>query len=362
MPYEIDFLPVGEGKSGDAIALRYQVANGFEVLIVDGGTEASGEALVEHVQKVYQTNRVEHVVCTHPDNDHASGLRVVLGGLRVGTLWTHVPWLHASETRRMFTNENWTDERLATTIKLGYPMIEELINLAQLQNTRVVLPFQGERIGPFVVAAPTRARYNRLLPQFRDTPAPDELTLRRLGEWIVGLGQRTARAIRMAVQERRDLETLREGGVASAENESSVVLYGDFPSETSALLTADAGLQALDESIRYLRTIGADLNRLGVLQIPHHGSRNNIAPSILNRLIGQPLPAGEKRAVEAFVSASLKDEDHPRQIVVNAFDRRGVTVYPTHGKQLMRCSGVPLRQGWVRAAILPFSPNVEEYD
>ena len=59
---EIDFLPVGENsKSGDAIALRFGFYEDSKwknqrVFIIDGGDLASGEALVKHVRKIYNTN------------------------------------------------------------------------------------------------------------------------------------------------------------------------------------------------------------------------------------------------------------------------------------------------------------------
>jgi glyoxylase-like metal-dependent hydrolase (beta-lactamase superfamily II) len=46
-----------------------------------------GDALVEHINKYYDAPTfVDHVVCTHPDADHASGLRKVLDGFQVGRL------------------------------------------------------------------------------------------------------------------------------------------------------------------------------------------------------------------------------------------------------------------------------------
>jgi hypothetical protein len=48
--YEIDFLPVGNGdKSGDAIAVRYGEPGNYKVMVVDGGTKESGQALVAHI-------------------------------------------------------------------------------------------------------------------------------------------------------------------------------------------------------------------------------------------------------------------------------------------------------------------------
>lgn len=361
MPYEIDFLPVGDGCSGDALAIRYATDHGYEVMVVDGGTQASGEALVDHIRTFYQTTTIHHVVNTHPDNDHACGLRVLFESFNVQKLWLHLPWIHAERTKHMFQNA-WEADRLKAAIKRDYPVIDELFELAKKNKTDVGLPFQGDHIGPFVVAAPSIQRYELLLPQFRGTPAANEPLLKSLGEWLTGLGKRAAQVIRKIIRESRELETLREGGVTSAENESSVVLYGDFPGDPkSVLLTADAGLMALDEAITYLYSSGIDMTRLGMVQMPHHGSRNNISPSILNRLLGTSLPEGQTRPVISIVSASLTDEDHPRQIVVNAFERRGVKVYPTHGQIKRYHFGMPERN-WGVAQPMPFSPTVEEYD
>jgi beta-lactamase superfamily II metal-dependent hydrolase len=362
MPYEIDFLPVGEGCSGDAIAIRYAADNGFEVMVVDGGTQDSGEALVKHIQSVYGTNTVDHVVSTHPDNDHASGLRMLFEHLTIRKLWLHMPWYHAEKTRHMFKG-TWTTEGLQNSIRRSYPIIAELGDLAAQNNTAIGAAFQGANIGPFIITAPSIPRYERLIPQFRDTPAPNENLLIAMGEWITGLGKKAAKIIRKTIWETRELETLREGGTTSAENESSVVLYGHFPNDDrSVLLTADAGLLALDEAFDYLHKTGTDLTRLGMIQVPHHGSRNNISPSALNRLIGYPLPEGQTRPIAAIVSASLTDEDHPRQVVVNAFERRGVKVYPTHGKPIRHHSKMGARTDWNPATPLPFSTRVEEYD
>ena len=76
--YEIDFIPVGEGKkNGDAIAMRITKNGKTEIYVIDGGTKASGKALVQHVRHYYETNRVDYLISTHPDMDHISGLKVV---------------------------------------------------------------------------------------------------------------------------------------------------------------------------------------------------------------------------------------------------------------------------------------------
>src|SRR5438477_6112421 len=106
MAFEVDFLGVGQGeRSADAIALRIadpSAPSGQRVMVIDGGTQDSGEQLVDHVQSYYGTKHVDYVVLTHPDADHASGLTVVLDKLNVGTLVMHKPWEHANEIRSMF--------------------------------------------------------------------------------------------------------------------------------------------------------------------------------------------------------------------------------------------------------------------
>ena len=87
MPYELDFLQVGAGN-GDAIALRYgNDPNRLTIHVVDGGFADSGTKLVELINKFYgRPHRIENVVLTHADNDHAVGLIKILESFEVGCL------------------------------------------------------------------------------------------------------------------------------------------------------------------------------------------------------------------------------------------------------------------------------------
>src|SRR3989344_7285430 len=104
--YEIDFIEAGERKSGDAIALRYGDGSGSEMVhIVDGGYASSndGQKLIDLIEKHYdQKEFIDHVVVTHPDTDHASGLKVVIEKGNVGTLWMNRPWLYADSLLPLF--------------------------------------------------------------------------------------------------------------------------------------------------------------------------------------------------------------------------------------------------------------------
>src|SRR5260370_37962737 len=126
MGYEIDFLPVGDGsKSGDAIALRYGNLHSGDpnqqmVIVIDGGYTDDGEALVDLIKTHYGTDYVDVVVSTHPDQDHGTGLEVVLEQLRVGQLWMHQPWKQSqtlSAARSLRVQSSQMSEKTMTSLQ-----------------------------------------------------------------------------------------------------------------------------------------------------------------------------------------------------------------------------------------------------
>jgi beta-lactamase superfamily II metal-dependent hydrolase len=368
---EIEFLPVGTGsKPGDAIVVRYGEPHAYELMIVDGGTLESGAALVSHVQSHFPGHRIAHVVLTHPDADHASGLRTVLEQLNVVNLWLHVPWLHAAAARPYFEHKGWTDAGLAAAIRKEYDIVSDICNTAAARGVQVFEPFAGGAIGPFVALSPHRAVYDLLLPQFDRTPAPDQAAIAAQGFWIqkqqppsplIALLERAVAKVQKWVPEAWDVERLRDGGVTSATNESSVVLYGAFE-QGRVLLTGDAGVWALSLAAHHAEQSGLPLQQFDLVQVPHHGSRRNVGPTILNRLVGPIQPQRSGRRFHAFISAPQDDDTHPRKMVVNAFMRRGGRVIATQGLKKIYHGGFPRRPSYVDAQALDFASQVEEYE
>src|SRR5260370_6735048 len=111
MDFEVEFRPVGEGsRAGDCLVGRYGSPQEYWIIVVDGGTRDSGVALVEHLQSLCGKGvKIAHVVVTHADQDHASGIRDVLENLKVYNLWMHVPWWHAAAARPFFKDKRFTD-------------------------------------------------------------------------------------------------------------------------------------------------------------------------------------------------------------------------------------------------------------
>jgi len=355
--YEIDFLPVGDGeKSGDAIAIRYGEENDYLIHVVDGGSLDSGEEMVKHIRQYYgNPDFIEHVVLTHADNDHSSGLRKVIEEFEIGEIWMNRPWLYADETLHLFEGSNLTVEKLEKQLREAYPILVEIEDMADKKQIPIREVFQGAQIDQFTILAPSRQRYLELIPQFDRTPeAAEEATAKATLGQILGEALKKAAAW---IAETWGKETLEEDVETSASNESSVVQIADFDGN-KVLLLGDAGIISLNEAADYAELIGITLPGLSFMQVPHHGSRHNVSPSVLNRWLGEQIPKGSETRFSAFASVAKKDEERPRRKVVNAFIRRGSRVYATKGSTKHHFNNMPDR-GWSKAVPYEFFDQVE---
>lgn len=359
MGYEIDFLPVGEGeRSGDAISLRFGNLNGERneqtFVVIDGGTKEAGAKIVAHIKKYYQTDYIDLAVSTHPDDDHSSGLEVVMEELQVRQLWMHRPWNHADNIKGLFKDGRVTDSSIRESLRKSLETAYNLEQIAEAKEIPTYEPFKGleDSSGHLRVLGPTEPFYEDLLPYFTGTPEPKyESSL--LAKVFHGMKE-----VIHKVAERWDLETLDDTGETTAENNSSTILLLTFDDQ-NLLFTADAGIPALTEVVNYLESFNFDFGSIKFVQVPHHGSKRNIGPYILDRLVGPKLKEKEKR-ISAFVSVSKKGEPkHPSKKVTNAFLRRGASVHVTKGCSKLHHNDSPDR-GWKESIPLPFFEEFEE--
>lgn len=360
MGFEIDFLAVGEGaRSGDAIALRWGNLFGRRdeqfVMVVDGGNKASGAALVSHIREHYGTSDVNLVLNTHPDADHASGLAVVLEELTVKKLWIHQPWNRLQHIHDLVQDGRITHDSLRARIEEALEAAHNLETMAEEKDIRIWEPFvcgAMERKGATIhVLGPSREYYTELLPEFDDMPALQEATA-NFSEGPYRYFKAAAEVDETRIWLDETLEEPDDGNVR-AENNSSVILLIQVDGE-QILLTADAGVPALTRAYGRALGLGIDLTKCCLYQVPHHGSRRNISPSILDLLLGPILPVGTWARATAYVSAAPKaSPKHPSPKVTNAFRRRGVQVIGTQGKSLCYFRNAPQRYGWGPVSALP---------
>lgn len=340
---EIDFLPVastdGEGttKSGDAITARFADATGRQrVLVIDAGFQATGDAVVEHVRSYYGTDHVDLAISTHPDADHINGLATVVQDLQVDELLIHQPRQHASGNLAAFSN-------LAA--------VDNLLQVAAANDTAVTDPFTGtERLGGHLrVLGPDKDFYDDLLVEQLSSVT---VAARNFG-MSAQLRLRARNLLDSALDWLPNVETLTDNGETSARNETSVVTLLTVDGQR-VMLTGDAGQRALTRAAdEYEAQIGAfATSPLQVLHVPHHGSRCNLGPTLLDRILGPRWNCYTTSS--AIVSAAKDAPKHPSPKVTNALQRRGATVVVTAGQIVCHVgNNTPMRPGWGPAAPVP---------
>ncbi|RWP25149.1 hypothetical protein [Mesorhizobium sp.] len=353
MPYEVDFLPVGD-SNGDAICVRYaRPDGGYAIHIIDGGYADTGKTIIDHVEKYYGTAHfIDHVVLSHGDDDHATGLIPVMEHFDVGALWMNRPWLYAADIIDSF-HGNYSIVGLAQEIRASYPRLAELEDIANANGVPIYEAFAGTQIGEFTILAPTHERYLKLIPEFSRTPESYAEAEKSLGGLLVELAKKLAHFI-----EDWTTESLSDNPPkCTASNESSLVQQAIIDSRR-ILLTADAGPEALNEAADVATNFGL-FGALNIIQIPHHGSRRNVTPTLLNRWLGQPVAEGVSRGT-ALCSVGNNKSEYPRKRVTNAFMRRGYSVISTRGQTKSSYFGMDNKPGWVAATPETFSFSFDE--
>ncbi len=344
--FEIDFLDVESNKSGDAITVRYSINGEISIHVVDGGFQATGESVVKHIKDFYNSpSYIDRVVVTHPDGDHAGGLRTVLESFTIGQLWMLRPWLYADEIIDKF--ENYTSaDRLRSRLKTLYPNLAALEEIALERGIEILEPFQGSVLGEFTVLAPSRERYLDLIVESDRTPESVEEAQRSA---FSSMGEAFGTAMAKVTNLFRAVwgEEVFSTNETSAENEMSVVQYATL-CDLKILLTADAGRSALTEAADYAPKVGLTLPGIDRFQVPHHGSRRNVNSEILDRWLGERKD-DENQNLGTFttvISSAKADTHHPRKAVVRALIHRGASVFTTEGNAVRSSKNAPDRAGW----------------
>lgn len=265
------------------------------------------------------------------------------------------PWLYADELIDRFPR--WSNvENLTRRLKEIYPNIAALEEIAEAKKIPVFEPFQGAKIGEFIVLAPTKERYLDLVVESEKTPESTGESSQSLLERGRTFVEKVVSFVKTAwgVEVFSPEET-------SSENEMSVVQYANL-CDKKILLTADAGRGALTEAADYAPSAGLTLPGIDRFQVPHHGSRRNVSTEILDCWLGEKLPEQLKEGSENFtaiISASKEDKDHPRKAVIRACIHRGAEVISTEGRDICVWS-TPTRENWTAVSGLPYPEEQEE--
>lgn len=330
-------------------------------MIVDGGFTSSGEALVEHVKTWYGTDVVDFAVSSHPHDDHIQGKFAVLESLKIGTLLMHKPWEHAKAVVDLTNDGRLSYRGSNRRIKESFESAWELYKAALAKKIAVVEPFQGvgTRSGDMLILGPSQDLYERLLAA--------DLAEENVSQSVQPMSvlERALRALAAKVTEVWDAEALAEPSINAVEplNHTSTIIHFNF-GNTTALLTADAGVLALDQAAAFAESQALDLKKCTRVQVPHHGSKRNVGPQILDRILGPILPHGTPGTKTGMLSAATHGAPkHPSARVTNAFLRRGAPVCGTLGTtKWFHSSDAPSRATFSPAPSIPFQESYDEGD
>ncbi|MCK5022066.1 MAG: hypothetical protein KAR54_02360 [Candidatus Pacebacteria bacterium] len=368
MNLELDFLPIGEKtQCGDALILSYGNLKGqryeYSIVVVDSGFQENGDHIVDHIKNTYDTDVVDLLISTHPDQDHSGGIPIVLEKLDVKKIWMHKPWDHTENIAKLFTNPSVTDQGVKKEINKSLSTVKEVEKIAKRKGIPIIEPFTGlkDESGCLVVLGPDEKFYKEeLIPNFRCTPeSKDDSIVETIKDKLGEISE----SIKDYVDEKWDLETLDDSGETTAENNSSTILLLNI-NDNHILLTSDAGQPALTRVVNLLDSEEYDYSKIKLIQVPHHGSHRNISPDLLDKLIGPKLDIETDIATKITVVSIARelDDKHPSKKVMNAFKRRGGPVHATNGGlKYYGIGDVPRQNEYPSSKSLPFFYKVEKH-
>lgn len=271
----------------------------------------------------------------------------------------NIPWKYIYNIWDNVNDGRTSEESLEKRLKNDYPYVAKIEELAQEKGIEIIEGFEDKQINENLkILSPSKEFFIELLKKSKKTKYLDE------SDYKSNIYTESAKNILSKftnwIKELWGKDSLKEDVETSEENEMSIVLLGDME-ENKFLLTGDVGLKGLEKAIEKGNKIGIPLTEVNFYQIPHHGSRHNLSPSIMNKMVGNIVSEGIKLKKVAYTSVAY-ESDYPRKAVVNAFIRRGVQVYKTDGYTITYSHLTSERAGWSSISELSFNEKVEDWD
>jgi beta-lactamase superfamily II metal-dependent hydrolase len=363
------FLPIGDKSCGDAIAIRFgdlESGNPADqsVILIDGGYTDDWSKAVGLVKNTFGLPRVNLMVSSHLDGDHIGGMLGIIEHMPVDKLWMHLPWQYSDEVSS-YRQSSFTASRRPMTgwLQASLKQSNNLAATAIAAGVPIEESFAGKQFvtphGTLTVLGPSQDYYKSLVPQILDKSAAKAQHQRD------NLFEQFSRALTGGVQtiasilESHHIETLTDGGDTTPSNNSSTILLLELNDGDKYLFTGDAGVPALELAHIEYEALGHSAGQLKFVQVPHHGSRRNIGPTILDKFLGERTAHPDEKRGVAYVSVgkTCEKDGHPKKVATNAFKRRGYPVFQTRGNGVKY--GQPLDGYGATATPLPLYDKVE---
>ena len=142
MRYEIDFIATKENKGNtDAICFRYEKDGKFINVVYDGGSKVLANKLIEHLEEFYFKNeyypKIDYLICSHPDQDHASGLIEVIEKFEIDKIIMNIPWKYIYDIWDNVNDGRVSEESLENRLKDDYPYVAQIEKLAEEKGIEI---------------------------------------------------------------------------------------------------------------------------------------------------------------------------------------------------------------------------------
>lgn len=318
MLYEIDYFPVWlESRWWDAIMIQYgqdfKNRDNYKVVIIDCWNKDAAEAMIAHLDSHFWTNKVDLLIATHLHSDHINWFSTLIENLEIWKIAMHQPWNYTNEIKKLSTTNIWA-KKLETKIEKSLAWLADISEIAEKEDIEIFEPFAWEQIMEHMwLVWPSKDYYTSLLPSFWNIPViPNE---------TASLAEKAYKAVKKVInwiKETLDMETESlsdDYEDTSAENNSSMIIYFQPTEDKKFLFTWDAWKEALNKA---LDGYGKYIENISFLDVPHHWSKRNLGPTILDKL----------NPKTAYISCPAKWEPkHPSWKVVNALIRRWTDVH-----------------------------------
>src|SRR6266566_2023498 len=165
---EVDMLSLG---NADSILVTSWTNGAAMRILVDGGKVGDSEKVLTFLAG-RGASYVNHIVCSHPHDDHAGGLPAIIASQKIdfGQAWMHLPWKHVDvpALQTAIRQGETTAKRVVKIIRASVQSAQDILNAVQKRKKVLTEPFQGQNIGFMTVCGPSEAYYAELLKEFTD--------------------------------------------------------------------------------------------------------------------------------------------------------------------------------------------------
>ncbi len=168
--FEIDMLSIGDA---DCLLVTKWIEGQPLRVMIDGGYQESAEEIRQFLRR-FDITYIDHLVCTHPHEDHSGGLTKLVedSTLGFGMAWMHMPWNYVSLSDLSAKFSKSTSSRRKEVVLKSLRSTSALYDALENKGILIQEPFQGADIAFLEVCGPSEDFYRNLVGEFADA---DEL-------------------------------------------------------------------------------------------------------------------------------------------------------------------------------------------